>query len=126
MGLFAISGRGHRYYDRGDPLIYDFTGINFIKDGTWHDLDLSNIVPGGAVAVVLTVVMNANAPGKYIQFRKNGNTNTLNTHINYTLVENVIHYSMGIVACDTNRIIEYKVISTDVITINVCVCGWFL
>ena len=33
------------YVKRDDPVNADFAMGDFTKDGTWHDLDLSSIVP---------------------------------------------------------------------------------
>jgi len=125
-GSWSTPAGGMTYVNRGDPSDWDFTVSNFTRDDTWRDLDLSSIVPAGAVAVTLSCVIKANATGKYVIFRKKGNTNLVNVLREETLVANLDHYFMGIVFCDTNRIIQYRVISTAVGTLNVCVGGWFI
>ena len=62
---------GGQYVDRGDPSSWDFQEGDLTTDNTWRDLDLSSIVPSGAVAVHLYVLIKDDTANKNIKFRKN-------------------------------------------------------
>lgn len=113
-------------YDRGDPAAADFTlATPLTTDGAYHDLDLSSIVPAGAKMVCLRVLVEDNAAGSYVRFRKNGNTNDLNYGEIYTQVSGVLNSADIIVACDVNRVIEYKATSTTFTGISITVKAWW-
>ena len=115
----------HRFVDRGDPASTDYDETTLTLDGTWNDLDLSSIVPANAVAVALATVIKDNAVGSRVKFRKNGNSNTINVSQAYVTVANVFSAYDQIVACDSNRVIEYEGTSgTD--SFDVTVKGWWL
>jgi hypothetical protein len=111
------------YHDRGDPTADDFNQTTLTFDSTWHDLDVSSIVPENAKAVLLVVLIKDNLVGTQFQVRKNGNTSGYNRSQIYTQVANNYMISDFIIACDNNRIIEYSGISgTDELTLTIK--GW--
>lgn len=112
--------------DSGDLSAFSKTKADLTTDNTWRDLDLSAIVPAGAVAVLLEVTVNDDAAGNSIQFRKNGNSNAYNVAIVLAPVADVDQYQQVIVFCDTSRVIEYKATNTTFTTINIIVSGWFI
>lgn len=115
------------YIDRGDPAAFDFVKIDFTRDGAWHDLDLSSIVPAGAKAVNIRLEYNEFLASKHMQFRKNGNSNSKNVLIFKTSTVLGTRHNSGIVACDDDRIIEYKAdASATWMTLNLTVLGWIL
>lgn len=115
-----------KYYDRGDPAAFDFTVDSFTTDGTWRDLDLSAIVPSGAVLVLLFVQVTDDAVNSWISFRANGNANTINAPSLRTQVANQINEAQIIVPLDAGRVIEYCGKNLAFAAINVVVCGWWL
>lgn len=120
------AGGGHEYVDRGDPAARDYAIGDFTADGTWRDLDLSSIVPAGAVAVALSVIIQDDAVNSTFQFRKNGNSNTAVAAVARTLIANVIQYQDLFVACDANRVIEYSATNLAWINLDVTVKGWWI
>lgn len=115
------------FEDRGDPGANDYTlGAPLITDGTWYDLDLSAIVPAGAKAVVLAVSVKDDVVGNNIQFRNNGNTDEFNKSVVAAYAANITSYADVIVACDAQRIIEYKGNDTVFVSISVTIKGWFI
>jgi hypothetical protein len=115
------------YVDRGDPAAADFAWADVTADGTWRDLDLSGIVPVGTKAVSLYVWLSDNAVNSEIQFRKNGNSNEYAVQSTATQVANIIIRQNMIIACDTNRIIEYKITNgVSLVLFGIVVTGWFL
>lgn len=113
------------FTDRGDPSSVDFETGDFTTDNTWKDLDLSSIVPAGVVAVLLHVAVKDDAVGSLLQFRKNGNSNARAISRVKTQVANIDFFVTIIVACDTNRVIEYLGDNLTFSTIEMTVLGWF-
>lgn len=114
------------YIDRGDPSDFDKVLADFTTDGTWRDLDLSAIVPAGATAILLSVIIQDDAVNSQFNLRKNGNTNAKNASPTRTQVANVYHDQTIIVACDTNRVVEYFAENTTWNFIYITVKGWFI
>lgn len=110
--------------DRGDPASVDVAVGSLTTDGSWHDLDLSSIVPAGASFVVLYVELKDDAASSSILFRKNGNSNAMNVGAITTQVANILTRGDIIVACDSNRVIEYLTSNLTFDTINITVKGW--
>jgi len=112
--------------NRGDPSAFDFTQANLTADGAWNDLDLSSIVPAGAIAVLLLVNLNENSIGPKIKFRKNGNANNINISEIYPQVSGLDISKEITVFLDTNRVIEYLLSVTGWDQINIVVRGWWI
>jgi len=120
------------FVDRGDPAAvdYDETLTPLVADNAWHDLDLSAdvSVPTGVKAVVLFVVLQDDAVGSVIRFRKNGNANAVNTGLAITAAAGIGDFQDITVACDTSQVIEYKLFTADTLVPTTCtitVKGWF-
>ena len=118
---------GHRFVDRGDPSSVDFSVGDFTTDSTWRDLDLSSIVPVGAVAVLLHVIVKDDVTNSQMLFRRNGNSNVWNRSVVATQAANISIFADIIVSCDSNRVIEYNGITAVAFTtISVIVKGWYI
>lgn len=113
------------FVDRGDPAAYDWVLADFTTDATWRDLDLSSIVPSGAIAVLLRGQFGSNSVGTYMMFRKNGNSNEINVSKQWAQVSAEIWGADIICALDANRVVEYKGAFTF-ITLNITVAGWWI
>lgn len=113
------------FHDRGDPSSSDKTAANFTTDDTWRDLDLSSIVPAGTKTISLRLTVRDDAAGSLLAFRKNGNSNGINDGEIYTQVANVYNSADILVACDSNRVIEYKATNTTWTDIYLVVKGWW-
>jgi len=114
------------YVDRGDYGGYDFQIGDFTTDGGWYDLDLSSIIPAGAKAVTLRMIVEDDAANSYMGIRENGNVNAYNRVEIRTQVANVPFCCDVIVALDSNRKIEYSTVNTTWTTINMVVKGWWI
>lgn len=121
-----LANTQHSFVDRGDPAAADKNKITLIKDGLWHDWNLASIVPVGALAILLRVYAYTTVAGSSIWFRKKGNANTWNTDAVYAPVASMPAKIPVIVACDTNRIIEYQVNGADWSYLYLTVGGWWL
>jgi hypothetical protein len=119
----AVSGT---FVDRGDPSAWDYGVGNFTTDATWRDLDLSSIVPSGAKAVLMHLSLNDGAVGSEMRFRKNGNSNTFAMSRIFTQIADVSVDQDLIVACDSNRVIEYYGSNLTFTAINLAIKGWWI
>lgn len=104
----------------------DGDGYNtyFLRQAAWYDLDLSSIVDSGAVLILLYVQLNTDSTTPYIFFRKNGVASTLEINGIRQSVANISTYRNILVACDANRIIEYKLQDQDR-ACNIVIGGWW-
>lgn len=114
------------YFDRGDPLNYDFTLADLLMGGAWHDLDLSGIVPANARAVLFNVQCINNVINKQFRFRQNGNVNPRNVRGLRSQVAGLLYMDSFVVACDSNRVIEYSMQGFTWTYVDFTVCGWWL
>ena len=113
------------FEDRGDPAVYDYAKEDLTIDGAWHDLDLSSIVPKCAKAVfIIGHLLGPGADWK-ISFRKKGNVNEINHGGMETLRANVTRHRSSTVACDVNRVIQYKVDNQAWTTLDLAVRAWW-
>lgn len=94
-------------FDRGDMSEHDFSKEDFITDANWHDLDLSNKIPQGTSVVQLHCRASCATEGAAIQFRKKGNTNTINVSVLKIVDANEYIYPDFWVACSSDRKIQY-------------------
>ena len=114
------------FVDRGDPSSEDYVATNLTKDGAWHDLDLSSIVPAGTKLILLRVGVVHSTGGQRVRFRKNGISNDMNTGDVWAPNTNPFTADI-LVCCDGDRKIEYFASSTGTwSTLNVTVGGWWL
>jgi len=113
------------FVDRGDPAAADMRVGDFAKDGSWHTLDLSGIVPAGAKAIVFYLGIRCNYVDKKAYFRMFGNTYTYNYSAVRQTVGGVIMQQDLICPVDENRRIEYKIESSIWTTLTFTVKGWW-
>lgn len=95
------------FVDRGDPSSMDWSLGSFTFDASWYDLDLSSIVPAGTKSVLFRARLIDDVAHTSVYFRKNGNTNISNVSV---IRQNVANHECDedlIVACDSNRVVEY-------------------
>lgn len=114
------------YVDRGDPASYDWTVGSFTTNGAYHDLDCSSIVPAGAKAIVFRVYLSDETEDVFFQMRKNGNSNGINNSKLFVQTANRTATCDMIVACDSNRVVEYLASNTTITTLSVVIAGWFV
>lgn len=114
------------FTDRGDPGASDWLLGDLIEDNAYHDLDLSAIVPAGAKAVLLFTWYKATAVAKAIYFKTKGNVNAIAVSANRTVAAGLHHLQDHVVACDENRVIEYKMNSPESDYVDIVVKGWWM
>lgn len=110
---------------RGDASASDFTEATLTVDGAWHELDLSSIVPVGAVAVLLTVSAADATPGNGIYLENNDYSNHYNVSRVVVQNDSVSNVIDCIVSCSSDRKLKYYIYAgTD--SISIIVKGWWL
>lgn len=117
------------YVDRGDPATNDYGMGDFTRDGAWHMLDLSAIVPAGAVAVHLTGSFAAIGVQASIEFRKHGNVNLWNKCLQYIYVSWFTTAFEFVCALDSQRRIDYRFWTQEMgnyQATDMTVKGWWL
>ena len=127
MSINTLNGQqiAGEYISRSNPSGNDFEIGNFTTDGNWYDLDLSSLVPAGAVAVHLYVGLTDDNTAWNLKFRKNGETGQ-NVAAPQCHIANVDQKQECIVALDSGRIIEYRAPAIVITAINIIVRGWWL
>jgi len=124
--LNFIKRRGDVFVDRGDPDAFDFTVASFTRDGAWHDLDLSSVVPSGASWVYVVGRIDANSADQAFVLRKKGNTNAYNTRTARVVTGLYWAHLHAWLPLDANRTIEYLASSAQVTEISLVVAGWIM
>ena len=110
-----------------DAVAYDKVVGDFVKDSAWHDLDLSAIVPAGAIAVLVQWGMRNSDAGVIIQLRRNGSANAIETAFASSIVANIYSPYQLRVPCDSNRIIEYYITNTGTwVYLSMIILGWWI
>lgn len=114
---------------RGAGAPYDFVIGDFIVDGTWYDLDLSGIVPVGAVAVNMhcKTVANPAGPSSAWYVRPHGDLVTIGTCIGRTQTNVLPSGESFVIGLDADRSISYRLIIAGAIaSLDVTVKGWWI
>ena len=115
------------FTERGDPSGDDFSAGNLTLDtSNWYDLDLSSIVTNSDAKLVLLKVSGlATSTGNQLDFRENGNSNTVNVSTLRTVVAGVTNHADLLVPCDSSQVIEYRGTQDNWTTISITVKGWW-
>jgi hypothetical protein len=113
------------YVSRGDPSDWDFTDATLTADGSYHELDLSSIVPAGATFIVARFSMSYFTPGSAGMFRKLGHTGGMNVSVRATQSANIVFADDILVEVSEDRKIEYR-FSSNPNSIYFSVRGWWL
>jgi len=98
-----------RYVDRGDPASVDYGSGDFTKDGNWHELDLSAIVPENARGFTATAEMVCDVVEGYFLIRKHGNVNTKAVSAIKSQIGGIAIQADFVCGANSARKIDYKV-----------------
>jgi len=104
----------------------DFTLPDFDNNNAWHDLDLSGIVPDKAYAVVANLRIGATASSESTRWRTKGSTTEFGAVKAGTYPVGSIRWHQLIIACDSDRIIQYRNTPGSWTYLDFNVYGWFL
>lgn len=113
------------FVDRGDVASSDMGVGDFWKDGQWHTIELSSIVPEGAKAVLFYFAIRSTAVAKKVYFRTHDNAHAFNVSAVRQTVANVVMQQDMVCPIDWARRIEYRVDSGTWSTISFTVKGWW-
>ena len=114
------------FVDRGDPVTHDVGGGDFEKDNQWHDLDLSEIIPSGCIAIYIYVKFKCNSINKAWYLRKKGNSNFPNSLEDKSQVVGYDQCRCGWVFPDANGVIEYNLAAATWPLFSLTVRGWIV
>jgi len=121
------NGDATKYVVR-DATAYDFGIADFPNVGAWQidGLDLSSIVPAGAVAAHVKILIGTDAAGHHFNLRRDG-TNIHNS-IDCEGCEGGASNSVQseIIAINSDRKLDYFRCCAHVTAVNVAVLGWIL
>ena len=123
--MFFTRRAGERYKDRGDNADYDFTLGSFIRDGDWHELDLSSIAGAKAQLVHIRLMGKHNATDVELNFRTNGNSNERNIAMLRIIVADIYNSVDIDIYTDVDGKIEYKGTTGAFSEIYLSVRGWW-
>lgn len=123
--LLSVINALECFVDRGDPASYDWTQATLIQDGAWHDLDCSAIVPADAKTILFRVYLRHPLINKDFYIRTKGNANYVNIFMQRTQVANISIVEDAVVACDTNRKVQYWISGPGWTSIRITVGGWW-
>jgi len=122
------------YVDSGNGTAFHYTALTFTNGAyaTWRDLDLStdessnDLVPDGAKSVDITVIIQDNTAGQYLDIRTKGDTGIFNRLSTWTQVANVITSVSGTVGVDENIKVQFRLSSglSNASIIGLNVTGW--
>ena len=121
-----VDGGGMIYVDRGDPNAYDWDMGDFTKDAAWHDLDLTGIIPAGALLVHGRMGLKATTSNETANFRRNGNVNIFNMTVIATQVGGLTIWKDILIAPDINGVIEYWFKVATWLYASMVIRGWFI
>lgn len=113
------------FIDRGDPAAVDFALGDLTRDGAYHDLNLSGIVPAGAKGVCLSVLAVNAFVNKFAYFRTKSNANDFNISILAIQVTLVLDGADLTVPLPSTRIIEYNLDAVGWVFFTITVKGWW-
>lgn len=113
------------FIDRGDPPLPDYGVADFTKDGLWHDLDLSSIVPLGATSVLLRVFAMTPVAGRTMTFRKKGNTSEENVSMIATQAAGVPMTAAIPIIVNPSRVCQYNATAATWTWLTITVMGWW-
>lgn len=114
------------YVDRGDTFPEDFSTVDLVTDGAFHELDLSAIVPAGAVLVLIHCGFSGTSAPANAAFRKPGYITGWNVAAVTLLVAGLARRPDVIVPLSPDRKIEYKFAGPGWTAQDMTIRGWWL
>ena len=117
---------GIQFVDRGSLGAVDFDVGDLIKDGNYHDLDLSGIIGARRCLVQIQLLVVVTTLNKFVGFRTKGYTDGYNRYVNYIHVINNAVVLEPFIYTDKNGVIEYRLETATWTTANITIRGWFV
>jgi len=121
-----IHAQLHKMHKKPDQQSYDFTQNDFTKDDSYHDLDLSAIVPAGAKAVLIWGSFKSDTGGTEINWAQNEHSGTYLKVMRHQPVADIAQEFDCIIPLDSLRVIQYRIESAPTyVNINMSVVAWW-
>lgn len=114
------------FVNRGDAGAPDFVVANFTRDGAWHDLDLSGIIPAGATAAAAALFIRANVTANTIRFTPSdfagddNRTNIITQAAGVSIEQDIT------LVLNSDRKVRYKATAGNWTAIQLTIKGWWL
>lgn len=122
--MFFSKPGGMITYNRGDVDNADFNKTTLTADGSYHDLDLSSIIPAGTKFVQLEVSIIGFAAGKDVRFKEKGYTGLSVVHNMITPALAIQAFSRFWIGVDKNQKLRYYGIQHAFEMFDVTVVAW--
>lgn len=118
---------GFGRYVRRNPTGWDAQVGDFVTDGNWKAdaLDLSAVVPVGAIAVVLRLDVIDDAANSRFNLRRSTDASIDSISV-WTFVANIAVTHHLVLSVDANRLVDYWGSNLAFTTIDLVVLGWFV
>lgn len=123
--VIAAIGIPPCYVDRGIHDGSDYTLADFVVDGGWHDIDMSEYIGEGATCVNFHLVGNSNVITDVFYFRRKSHTMTFGS---CTVRPQIAGHHFGErrpVGCDANRIFSYRFLGAGWVSLKFNIKGWW-
>lgn len=124
--MFFSKSAGDKFVDRGNVTPVDFSAGSLTADGSWHELDLSSIIPVGTKLVMLRTSMIAIATIGVLKVKKNGLANDINVDISSMETDGFPKFDTLYVVPDADGKIEYWYTNAAYAIRTITVGGWFI
>lgn len=114
------------YVDRGEHSGHDWLLGDLTVDGSWHDIDMSLLVPAGAKGVNLHSVCVTSVITDIFYLKPKSHGTVFGS---CTLRPQVINHSFCVrraFAIDSDRVMEYRFIGSGFSLFQMSVKGWWL
>lgn len=115
-----------KFVEREDADAYDFLESDLTMDADWHDLDLSAVVPEGAVMIILHVRYQRSVAVGRLEFIGKTGASTWTSQRLYINEANNMHSQAVFLPCDSTRVIRYTTNNATLTYIWGVVAGWFI
>ncbi len=115
---------GLRFIRRTGVAAFDFQLGDFTQDGTWHQLDLSSIIPRNAKLILIKMLYAAPAAGRFFGLRVYGETYAYNNWGIVTPVGGGQHENNFEIPITGEQSIEYYLPAAGSTTANLVIQGW--
>jgi hypothetical protein len=105
---------------------FDFTLDDFTTNGEWQVMDISNIVPEEAKAVIFGLTITDGAAGNYFEIRSYKSDSNYNT---FKATTNVVDQPIGVegfITLSNGRRFEYRGTNTTFSAINLILRGYWI
>lgn len=123
--MFFSRRAGSKYTDRDNVASVDFLSGDLTKDGAWHELDLSSIIPAGTKLVMLRTLVIGLATIAALKVKTKTNADDINVDVSSMETTGSPKEDTLWVKPDADGVIEYWLSAVSYVTITLTVGGWF-